>query len=57
MQRNLRPPDFTSTNLFGLPHFEQVGGGVFLAIGARASGGSTTLSVTDNCRYRAVIIY
>lgn len=23
MQRNLRPPDFTSMNLFGLPHFEQ----------------------------------
>ena len=32
MQRNLRPPLFTSMNLFGLPHFEQVGGGVFLAM-------------------------
>jgi hypothetical protein len=32
MQRNLRPPDFTSMNLLGLPHFEQVGGGVFLAM-------------------------
>ena len=33
MQRNLRPPVFTSANLFGLPHFEQVGGGVFLTMG------------------------
>jgi hypothetical protein len=33
VQRKLRPPDFTSMNLFGLPHFEQVGGGVFLAMG------------------------
>jgi hypothetical protein len=32
MQRNLRPPDCTSMNLFGLPHLEQAGGGVFLAM-------------------------
>jgi hypothetical protein len=36
MQRNLRPPVFTSTNLFGLPHFEQVGGGVFFGHGTLA---------------------
>ena len=33
VQRKLHPPDFTSMNFFGLPHFEQVGGGVFLAMG------------------------
>jgi hypothetical protein len=33
MQRNLRPPVFTSMNLIGLPHFLQAGGGAFLAIG------------------------
>ena len=38
MQRNLRPPLFTSMNLFGLPHFEQVGGGVFLAMRSRWIG-------------------
>ena len=32
MQRNLRPPVFTSMKLIGLLHFRQSGGGVFLAM-------------------------
>jgi hypothetical protein len=56
MQRNLRPPVFTGMNFIGLPHFLHAGGGVFLAMGARAgSGGSTKLSVTDNCRSWAMM--
>ena len=59
MQRNLRPPLFTSMNLIGLPHFEQAGGGVFLGMDARAvAGGSMTrLSVPDNCRGWAVMVH
>lgn len=49
MQRNLRPPVFTSVNRIGLRHFGQVGGGIFLGMAAHlGSGGSVTeLSVTD----------
>jgi hypothetical protein len=34
MQRNLRPPVFTSMNRIGLLHLEHVGGEVFFAKGA-----------------------
>jgi hypothetical protein len=46
-------------NLFGLPHFEQVGGGVFLAMGRLAlvrAGAQDSLSpITADTR--AVILY
>jgi len=46
MQRNLRPPLLTSMNLVALPHFEQAGGGVFLAMDA--------LAVYEEEHYRAL---
>jgi hypothetical protein len=53
---NLRPPVLRSKNRIGLRHVGQIGGGVFLGTTftldlARGS----TLTVTDDCRGRAVI--
>jgi hypothetical protein len=56
MQRNLRPPVLTSIKRICLRHFGHAGGAGFLGIGCSpGSGGSTTLSVTDNCRGRPVM--
>jgi hypothetical protein len=54
---NLRPPVLRSRNRMGLRHFGQMGGGVFFRM-ERSRGSSesiTELTVTDDCRGRAVI--
>jgi hypothetical protein len=57
MQRNLRPPVFTSIKCIGLPHLEHVGDGGFLGIDAPLGlGGSAKLSVTDNYQNEPVMI-
>jgi hypothetical protein len=57
MQRNLRPPVFTSINCIGLPHLEHIGDGGFLGIYAPLGlGGSAKLSVTDNYQNEAAMI-
>jgi hypothetical protein len=42
MQRNLRPPVFTSTNFIGFLHFVQLGGGAFLGMGCSRNGKNFT---------------